>query len=132
MCEECNVPLNTSSNNVDYAEHLNRVRDCAVYVELFAMTQNNRPYGSWGISCLEAAAMGKVVMTCHETSQVYREVYGETPLIISSDELEFKNNLMYLATHSTTKLKKATRKWVEDNHSYEATGNRVKQILESL
>jgi hypothetical protein len=133
MFKEMEIELNYSTEKVSYAEQLKRMSDCDIYVELFALTQHNRPYGSWGITALEAAALGKVVMTCHTTKQVYEQTYGDNPLIVSNDEQNFKDNLKVLSRYRGIKeLKYVTRNWVERNHSYQATGKRVKEILEKL
>lgn len=133
MCSQEGVELNTSLERVDYSAQIERMDNCDIYIELFALVQFARPYGSWGITALEAAAMGKVVMTCHTTQHVYERVYGESELVISNDEQQFRANLREWKNSPDVIGKKvATRLWVERNHSYKATGERVKKILEKL
>lgn len=133
MCAMEGVNLDYSFDKVDYSAQLERMDYCDIYIELFALIQHGKPYGSWGITALEAAAMGKVVMTCHTTKDVYERVYGESELVVSNTESEFKSNLnKWKNSPDIVGKKVATRLWVERNHSYAATGERVKKILETL
>jgi len=133
MFEECGVELKYSTEKVTYEEQLERMQDCNMYVELFATHQWGKPYGSWGITALEAAAMGKIVITCHTTEEVYKKTYGETQLFIANTREEFLDVISDLTMNvNYIPQQMLTRQWVEDNHSYQATGKRVKQILEKL
>lgn len=115
-----------------YSEQLRLMQLCDIYIELFAPTQDGKPYGSWGITALEAAAMGKVVFTQQFSVEVYQRAYGRMPqLVLCHTEEAFKKQLAHFA--SQPKLIKAaqesTRKWVVENHSYLATG---KKLLDAI
>lgn len=120
---------------VSYQAQLERMQVCDIYIELFAPKQGNEKYGSWGITALEAAAMGKVVFTNHSSRDVYKNVYGCYPKMECWDNLEaFKGRLQLLINHPEMipEIQKETREWVVNKHSYIATGNRLKQLLYEL
>lgn len=115
-----------------YLEQLKMISSCDIYLELFAPTQNGRPYGSWGITALEATALGKIVFTNHTSRSVYLNSYGELPALEAwEDETVFKNRLETILKNPSTirKLQEDARNWVVRNHSYQATGNRLKKLL---
>jgi len=121
------------TNKVGYIEQMERMKDCSIYIEMFALRNNGLPYGSWGITCLEAAMMGKLVVTNHTTYDVYKEVYGSHPLFIPHTGGDFCiliHKLLNLPDWQRKELQEKTRQWVIDNHSYEATGKRLQQLYE--
>ena len=116
-----------------YQENLDLMQECDIYIELFAPEQLGKPYGSWGITALEAAAMGKVVFTNHLTSQVYIDAYGIQPQIEwHNTEEGFKTRLQILinSPRFVEGLQKTTLNWVKKYHSYQATGQRLRKIFE--
>jgi hypothetical protein len=116
-----------------YQENLDLMQESDIYIELFAPEQLGRPYGSWGITALEAAAMGKVVFTQHLTIEVYKEAYGEYPKLVSCrDEKDFTETLQLLIdnTHNVADWQKQTLNWVKKYHSYLATGQRLRKLFE--
>lgn len=121
-----------SVEKVPYPEQLRRMDNCDVYIELFAPLQDGYGYGSWGITALEAAAMGKIVITCHTTVDVYEKSYkNRTPFFIANTKEELREQIERVAKMGAFDLKtmqSATRSWVARNHSYIATGNKWKEL----
>ena len=123
-----------SKVKVKWRNQIARMNQCDVYIEMFNMEQDGRTgskvYGSWGMSCLEAAALGKIVITNFLNIERYKLEYtDDCPLIICNTLKEFKASVKRLSKmnkQQITNLKKLTRKWVEDYHSYQAVGNRLK------
>lgn len=111
-----------------------RVRECDIYVELFKPVLEGKPYGSFGIQALEAAAMGKVVITQNLNPDLYFNEYGFNRLFFADNEEGFKeiiNTLIMLSPKDIQELQDETRQWVVDNHSYKATGSKiVEKILQ--
>ena len=125
----------SSLNKVDYSQQLKRMENCDIYIEMCAVEQNGKPYGSWGITALEAAAMGKIVVTNSLYTDLYSRVYGECALQISNTKDELYNKLeqlLLLSDADLLNLKIQTRKWVENTHSYHATGTKMKKIFTNL
>lgn len=109
----------------DFARQRDRMSKCDIYIELFQKELGGKKYGSWGITALEAAALGKIVVTMNLSNEVYKKAYGDCALLLVEDELQFYEvmiRLMYSDEDYITILKKKTRQWVVDKHSLEATG----------
>lgn len=55
--------LNVDTTPLPWAKNQERIRNCQVYVELYAPRQGQALYGSFGVTAIEAALMGRPVMT---------------------------------------------------------------------
>ena len=116
-----------------YQENLDLMQESDIYIELFAPEQLGKPYGSWGITALEAAAMGKVVITQHLNHEAYTEAYGRWPCLYTCiDEENFKTKVQLLIDYpeEVIKSQKRTLAWVKKYHSYQATGQRLRKLFE--
>ncbi len=126
---------NWSDEKTDAEKQLLRMSWCDIYIELFMPELNGKPYGCFGVTAFEAAAMGKIVLTQNINREVYEKEYDFCPFILSDTEKEFFNNLESLVQEDKKQIRirqTETRKWVEEKHSYKATGNKLKLILEQL
>lgn len=71
------VELMYSEKQVGYVEQLNRISDCDIYVEMLTDVDGlGSSYGNFGITALEASAMGKYVLTQCNDWEVYSNTYG--------------------------------------------------------
>lgn len=126
------VDFRFSLKRVDHYFQLERMAKCDVYIELFKPELNGRPYGCFGVTALEAAAMGKIVVTNNLHQNVYRDAYGKCPMTIANTEWAFKNIISTLTTLSRQLIRMTQRETYEimrDNHSFEATGKRLMELL---
>jgi hypothetical protein len=133
MMSQADVQFRSFVNVVDYQKHKQRYRECDVYVELFNPEIEGRPYGSFGTTAAEAAAMGKVVVTQNLYDDFYERVYGDCPLILARTEKEFIEKIQWLNSLEPSemlKLQEAHRQWAVNKHSFKATGERLRKILE--
>ena len=124
--EEFNFQFLTSVKQVSWEENLNRISKCDVYIEELAP-----PY-EWGITALEAAALGKIVITDFKGLDRYRNEYGPCPLLVSNTPEELRSSIVQVLEMSRSSLllrQHDTREWVETYHSYEAVGERLRGIL---
>jgi glycosyltransferase involved in cell wall biosynthesis len=124
--------LNYSTLKVGHKQQLNRMKDCDIYIEMFAPMQGNHTYGCYGVTAFEAAAMGKVVITNNNNQTVYHNAYGECALRIVNTENEFMHELNYLLgleSHVIKEIQSRSRQWVLEKHSYQATGEYLKKFL---
>lgn len=122
------IQYNYSDKSVNWNENIKRMSTCDIYVEALSLKQNGKKYGEWGITCLEAAALGKIIITHSQNSDRYRKEYGECPLNIanSPEELETTlKNLIMLKDDDILEKKKQIRHWVETLHNYRAIGKRL-------
>lgn len=133
---EMGVRYVSSSDRVGYQEQLKRLQECDVYVELLADTQGGKPYGSFGMTALEAAALGKIVITqSNNDDGLYNQTYGFCGLNFAKDKQKLKQHIQVLSNYQGDYLlgqMRVTRDWVVNNHSYKATGERVLKILNGL
>jgi len=124
--------FNCSTELVDYQAQRKRLSECDIYIELFNPSLNGKKYGSWGITALEAAAMGKVVVTQNLSSDVYEKNYGSCPFILASGREDFMDKvdgLLRLPYEKLLTLQQETRQWAVEKHGYIATGKRIVETI---
>ena len=132
LADVSNVVLHIDTAIIPYADSLKRMESCDIYVELFAPTNHGQPYGSFGTTAIEAAAMGKVVITMDMNPDIYREAYGECPLILVNTEAELREEverLSMLSVADLCSLQNKFRQWAVSCHGYSAQGKRIAQIV---
>lgn len=127
---EVNVPLNVSTDRVDYDSQLKRMQEAQIIVELFNPMLNGNFYGSFGMTALEAASYRKVVLTQNITGQeLYRKTYGECELVICNTYQDLKANILKYNNEEIYQKANNTYLWWGRNHSEYATGERLADIL---
>lgn len=124
---------------VSHPENIKRVSKCDIYIERLPGTFNVCEYG---IAGLEAATLGKIVVTSYIYLDTLTKVYKELNRrgIISKERLIEKDEfgpviantpaqlrkrilwLLSLSDNEILKLKKKSRDWVEKMHSHKAIG----------
>lgn len=118
--------FNSSTQLVTFEEQIKRMLTCDVYIEMLTEVDGNgMPYGNFGITALEAAALGKCVITQCNDIEIYNESYGFCGLNIANTANKLKRTIESLSNYSGDYLKgqqQITRDWVVKNHSYKATG----------
>lgn len=117
---------------VSHQMQIRRMEGCDVYIELFKPELNGRPYGCFGVTALEAAAMGKIVVTNNLYPEVYTKAYGKCPFTIANTPEEFTNIISGLLRMNPELFKKMQRETIEimqENHSFEATGNKIAKFI---
>lgn len=133
LSAELELDYKYNSTAVKHSEQIKRMGECDVYIELFSPYLNGKKYGCFGVTALEAAALGKVVVTNHTTAHVYNQFYKvNTPFVCPKDEAELYLCLKRICELSKNNLeikKLETRFWMEQNHSYRATGILIKKLL---
>lgn len=115
-----------ADNHVPWPANIERMRHCDIYVH--ALNQN----GSWGVTALEAAALGKIVVGQFRQKELYENEFGPCPIVEANTEAELVEQierLVAMTDNEIVALQQATRKWVEDYHSLQATGNRLVRAL---
>jgi len=125
-----------SAYTVPWKENLERVKRCDIYIDAMQPVIDGRTYGEWGVQALEAAALGKVILSHHLTKERYEKAFSGCPIMEINNTGDLTSHLSTITTFHDVdrqfirKKKKETRKWVEENHSYEVTGERLKKIFE--
>lgn len=111
---------------IPWTEHLKRVSKCDIYLEQIGYI------GEWSISALEAAALGCVVVTNFKSVGLYKKEFGECAIQVANNKNQLERVLRRLILTNDKeiqRLKYESRKWVEQFHSYDYVGNRLKGIL---
>jgi hypothetical protein len=134
MAEFPEADFRYSTERVSHDENLKRMASCDVYIELMAQEQFGRPYGSFGVTAFEAAAMGKMVITNSAYHSVYEQAYGTSGWLCVANSVEALRGYIRrsIGCHpEDTRSRGAyTRAWIEAFHSYEATGKYLKKFLD--
>jgi len=118
----------TSASNGIWFNHIDHKRQCDVYIEGLQPDIAGKQYGAWGNSAIEAAALGKVVITHSRFDDLYRKEYGEHPFLIANTKDELFQQMIRIACWSSETLRdmqKRTREWVVKTHSFTATALRM-------
>lgn len=121
-----------SLENESYEENYKRLQLCDVYIDLLASDQQGKPYGSFGTTSLEMAAMGKIVFTQLLNKGPYLQACPSAELYFEKNENELWTHLSLVLNMRRFLLmekKIATRKWVEETHSLAAQGKRMLTII---
>lgn len=116
---------------VPHPQNVERMQKTDIYIEMMALKQGGYPYGSFGTTAVEAAAMGKIVLTNNLWEQTYKKVYGACGLVISNNPKDMLNELKTLLSSTDKeiiKLKKRSRRWAE-KHGYKKQGKRMLKLL---
>lgn len=127
-----NFVFDCSTEILSHEAQFNRMEKCDVYIELFNPEINGNQYGSWGITALEAAAMGKIVVTQNLNHDFYLKNYQYCPLVLCDMKNDFIKKVQSIVdmTHERIEnLKLLHLDWIEDNHTFKETGKRLIEIL---
>lgn len=110
-----------------WAKHMERVSKCDVYVEKLS------PIPEFGLSALEAAALGKIVITqSAKNRDEYERLWGEAPILHAYNALELRrtvNKILSWSREEIIERQKLSRKWAEDCHSMKSVGRRLNRIF---
>lgn len=113
-----------------YNIHLRMKAQCDIYIE--SLIPKETKCSEWGVSAMEAAALGKIVLTNFDGYYEYEKEFGYCPFFIISNPGDIEAYLYSLSELSDAEilsLKKRTRTWIEDMHSRKATGKRLVEKL---
>lgn len=119
-----------NTNRVSWEEQQKRMSQCDIYIERFKGGS-----AAFGITALEAAALGKIVITTCAHTALYEKTIGPLGLISVMTPEEMKNKieeLINLPAEKIQEMKYASRSWIEKYHSYEAVGKRLINIYNRI
>ena len=119
---------------VSWKRNLRRMSRCDIYIESLNIDSTSDNQHDWSLTALEAAALGKIVITNFRNQQRYEKEYGECGLLVANSKKELENILLKLIHSSPEQLielQRKTRKWVETHHSLKAIGLRFKKIIKN-
>lgn len=123
-----NVFIDT--NRLPNDEHLKRIASFDIIVEMHNPIQDGYAYGSFGMQALEAAAMGRVVITNNVNGmELYQRTYGDCELEIANTEQELFRKLTHWKHADTNSKSERVVAWYREKHSMSATGRRWAEVL---
>jgi len=111
-----------------WADNLKRLKKCDIIIETCNDNIDGNVYGEWGNTAIEAAALGKIVITNSLAQDLYKKEYGECALEIANTPEELEQTLTRILSLSNAEielLKVKTRHWVGDKHSIPATAVKI-------
>jgi glycosyltransferase involved in cell wall biosynthesis len=85
-------------------------------------------YGEWANTALEAASLGKLVISNTLSADIYEREYGNLGIHIANDAQSLAATIARLVKLNKEQLvieKKKSRKWAVENHSLEANAIRL-------
>jgi len=119
-------------SKIGWSESINRKSKCDIYFDACKPMIEGKPYGFWGMAALEAAALGKIVITHFKYGQKYYiDRYGYHNLKSANSMEEVKHQLVKHITMEVNEFKmeqRKTREWVVRNHSMKVVGQRLLDI----
>jgi len=124
-----NFEFRYSGKRVSWEEQIKRMSKCDIYLERFP---DNRGFG---ITVLEAAALGKIVFTPYAFEDKYKETMGDFDLISiksTEDLIEKTEKVISLSDDELLKMKKKSRVWAEKHHSHKAIGERLLNLYKKI
>jgi len=118
---------------IPWHDNLKRVNECDVYIESLNYSSTSKNKHDWSIAALEAAALGKIVITNFVYGRdMYESAYGPHKLQVANTEVELEDTmerLLSMSDDELVQLKQDTLDWVTKAHSLNAIGNRIKNGL---
>ena len=121
------------THRVSWKQNLERMASADVIIEthkplLDLGGRGEKRFGEWGNTAIEAASLGKSVITNSLSTEYYKKEYGECALHIANDVEALEAQLRKLINMTADELledKKKTREWVVKKHSMKATALRL-------
>jgi hypothetical protein len=108
---------------LEHSKNIQRISECDIYIEMFCLEQEGKPFGCHGVTAFDASSLGCKVITNNINQSVYTDVYGEYPFFIANTESKF-NSVMQLLSK-----KDVTLRSVFDCHNIKDTGKRILKLI---
>lgn len=117
---------------LSWNKNIERMSKCDIYIDAMKPMLGCTKYGEWGVAALEAASLGKIVVSHFLSYERYLKVYGHCHIQIvnSTDDLKKVLHRLYtMDMEDLCDIQYNTRIWAEYTHGYKATANRLLEIL---
>lgn len=130
LAQRAELVLNV--RRVPHDEHMQRMSECDVVIDQVAPKLQKLKMGFFGVTTLEVAALGKIPVCLNLWEDAYRKEYGPSAFAPVGEDnrlIVVLKKLILSPREEIQQKQEAARRWVEKYHSYEATGNRLLEIL---
>ncbi len=130
-----------SSKMLNWNKNMERVSKCDIYIDACTPLLKTKKYpqgskyGEWGVAAPEAAALGKVVISHMLSHKKYEREFGKCEVRVANslkDIRKHMNKLLSMTDDELLQVRKDTRMWVENFHSYEFMGRRLKNVVYNI
>lgn len=121
-------PETAQKEIVPWNANLSRIAGCDAYIESLFLKQHDMEVGEFGNQALEAAAMGKAVITNCTHIDRYRKEYGQPPFFVANTPGELYGRIQEVLAMDPETLKGCQdvfRDLVVQHHSIHATAKRM-------
>lgn len=121
-----------STQKVSNEENLKRMDACDIIIDLMQPKQWGKNYGAWGVTSLEAAAMGKVVWSSNTFNDIYKQHYGHCPIASIYEPKDLKRFIDYYTTIPLLTFRRHQEimyNWINEKHSFNASGEYFKKFI---
>ena len=128
----------SSSTKLGWVKNMKRVSECDIYIDACTPLLKSKKdpkgskYGEWGVAAIEAAALGKIVISHMLSRKRYEKKFGKCAIRVANSLDEVRDRMIELLSMSDDELlqiKKDTRLWVEKFHSSYYMGKRLKEVV---
>jgi len=120
------------SPRIIWNKNMKRMSKCDIYIDACTPIFKERKYGEWGCAAVEAAALGKVVISHMLSYERYEQEFGKCGIQVANSLQDIKTQmtrLLSMSDNDLLDLRKKTRDWVEKFHSFHAMGKRLKEVV---
>jgi len=114
--------------NLKWTNNLKAMSRCDIIIEKMQPELLRGMSGEWGNTALEAAALGKIVITNSYKPEIYQKEYGDCPLLIANNHKGLETQLEHVLSMNEDeilKLKMKMRNWAVESHGIPATAKRL-------
>lgn len=121
-----------SPKGIIWNKNMERMSKCDIYIDACKPTFKGNKYGEWGCAAVEAAALGKVVISHMLSYKRYEQEFGKCGIQVANSLQDIKiqmTKLLSMSDNDLLDLRKKTRDWVEKFHSYHVIGKRLKEVV---
>jgi len=131
---QARIDLDVNTQLLPHRDNLKRIGECEVYIELFNPLQRGKPYGTFGITALEAALIGRPVITMCANYDKYMERYDNDYFDIVTTEAELIESMQDCQQASVQSLEEwglRCRDVVATMHHPARIGNQLIEFINS-
>ena len=126
---------NEEVERTDWNTQILKYKKYDIYIETINPSINNKPYGEWGNTCLEAIASGCIVITNSIHLDKYIKLYENVPpLFIANNKQELIVQIQKILSMSRDDIlieKKKQYEWITKYHSMEKCSERLIKFIKN-
>ena len=131
---EGTVHFAVSTEQKPWEANIRMMANCDIIIDAVMPALGTKMYGEWGVQALEAAALGKVVLSHFYNQKAYADAIGGHSILVCNTGLQLYDNLQVILKKATykqiQKRGRTTMGWCERSHSLKTFGTRILEAME--